>query len=459
VLCICTPEPALTTTRLAELAGRLGERRGPVRIQGLRGGARAAVIARLVEAHAAAPALVLTAGAKETDRLVDDLRAALGEGPAGRVRPYPHPDAGPYDRFSPQPLVIAQRMEVLHRLATPGADDAPPLIVAPWSALAWRVPARAAVRAATVRVARGAPIDRDALVLQLVSAGYSRQSVVEERGEVAVRGGIVDVFPPQRAHPVRIELLGDEVESLRDFDPASQRSQAELPFFVAPPPREILTTRELVIERSEEIRARGLAQGVPGRTVDALLDTLLRGSLPSGSEALAALLQPALETFLDFLPEGALVVLDEPDSGRERLARFQVEALEGFAGASTGERVVCEPEELLLTADALGAAIDSPAPSRWSASKRAALDRRRSCTRPRTRSSRTACARREAATPRCARWCARSRAGGPRASPSRSPRRVCRARSGCARCSASTRSRRSWRAPQRSSGSGAHPAR
>jgi transcription-repair coupling factor (superfamily II helicase) len=77
---------------------------------------------------------------------------------------------------------------------------------------------------------------------------------------------------------------------------------------------------------------------------------------------LAALLQPALETFLDFLPEAALVVLDEPDNGRERLARFHVEALEGFAGASTGERVVCEPEELLLSADALARAIDSLRP-------------------------------------------------------------------------------------------------
>ena len=93
------------------------------------------------------------------------------------------------------------------------------------------------MRAATVRVTRGEPIDRDALVLQLISAGYSRQSVVQERGEVAVRGGIVDVFPPHRAHPVRLELFGDEVESLREFDPASQRSQAELSSFVAPPPR------------------------------------------------------------------------------------------------------------------------------------------------------------------------------------------------------------------------------
>ena len=354
-----------------------------MRLQGLRGGARAVAIARLVEAHAGVPALVLTAGAKETDRLADDLRAALGEGADGSVRPFPHPDAGPYDRFSPQPLVIAQRMDVLHRLANFGRRDWPqtpdaagvdargvtaadaedaPVIVAPWSALAWRVPSRAAVVAATVRIARGDRVDRDALVARLVGAGYARQAVVEERGEVAVRGGIVDVFPPQRAHPVRIELLGDEVESLRDFDPASQRSQAELTRFVAPPPREILTTRELVVERAAAIRARGLAQGVPSRALDALLDALLRGALPPGSEALAPLLQPALETFLDFLPAGALVVIDEPDAGRERLSRFSVEVLESFAGASTGERVVCEPGELLLGADALAAAIEARRP-------------------------------------------------------------------------------------------------
>ncbi len=331
-----------------------------MRVQGLRGGARALVLARLVSAHAGVPALVLTAGAKETDRLALDLAAALGE-QAGRVHAFPHPDAAPYDRFSPQPLVVAQRMEVLHRLAAPG-DEAPPVLVAPWSALAWRVPSRAAVRRATVRIARGDRLDRDALVARLVGAGYARQSVVEERGEVAVRGGIVDVFPPQRAHPVRIELLGDEVESLRDFDPASQRSQAELALFVAPPPREILATRELVIERSGEIRARGLALGVPPRALDALLDALLRGSLPAGVEAMAKLLQPELETFLDFLPANALVALDEPDAGRERLARFHVEALEGFAGANTGERVVCEPGELLIGADALVAALGALCP-------------------------------------------------------------------------------------------------
>jgi transcription-repair coupling factor (superfamily II helicase) len=76
-------------------------------------------------------------------------------------------------------------------------------------------------------------------------------SLVEERGEFAVRGGILDIFPPHLEHPIRVELLGDEVESLREFDAASQRSREALSYVVAPPPREMLLRRSLTIDRSE----------------------------------------------------------------------------------------------------------------------------------------------------------------------------------------------------------------
>jgi transcription-repair coupling factor (superfamily II helicase) len=119
---------------------------------------------------------------------------------------------------------------------------------------------------------------------------------------VAVRGGIVDVFPPQRARPVRIELTGDEVESIRDFDAASQRSQQRLGSVTLPPPREIQLDRDLVIERSAEIRKRAEEQGADARATDETLDALLRGSLPPGSEALAPWIQPGVETVFEYLP-------------------------------------------------------------------------------------------------------------------------------------------------------------
>jgi len=348
-----------STSRLSEIAARLRGRTAPARLVGLRGAARAVAIARLLEAHAEAPALVIAIGAKATDALLEDLRLVLGEPrpeQGGRVRAFPAHDTTPYDRFSPQPFVVAQRMDVLHRLAAFGQGahaGPPPLIVAPWTALAPRVPSREAVLRASLAVVRGKALDRDAFVGALVAAGYSRQSVVEERGEVAVRGGVVDFFPPHLARPVRIELFGDEVESLREFDPASQRSQAELERVVAPPPRELLVTRELAIERGDAIRAAALAHGVAAREADQLIDTLLRGSLPPGAEAQAALLQPALEPFFAFLPEDALVIVDEPELGHDRLLRFSAEVIENHDGARQAGRLVCAPDELYVGADEL----------------------------------------------------------------------------------------------------------
>ena len=296
---------------LAELAQQLLQRKAPLRVAGLRGAARAAVIAQLARAHGPRPLLVVVPTAKDGDALQDDLRATLGEKAGeGRLRAFPRYDTQPYERFSPQPFLVAQRMDVLYRwLASPAPQnggaargEAAPIVVAPWTALAARVPTREFVRGKSVHLEVGRIVDRDALIATLVAAGYARMPLVEERGELAVRGGILDLYPPQRPLPVRVELLGDEVESIREFDPASQRSQAALPYVVAPPPRELLVERSLVLERQDALRQLAADQGVSGREVDALVDTLLRGSLPPGAEALAPLLLRGMETVFDFLP-------------------------------------------------------------------------------------------------------------------------------------------------------------
>ncbi len=349
-----------TAQPLDALAARIAKRRGPVRVCGLRGVAQVLVAARIIEAHAQRPALLVTESAKQNDRVLEDLRVALGEPPparGGRVRAFPHPDTRPYDRFSPQPFVVAQRLDVLHRLAT-GQNEAPLVVVAPWSALALRVPARQALRKASIELVRGQRCDREALLTALADAGYTRQPVVEERGELAVRGGIVDLFPPHCARPVRLEFLGDVLESLRAFDPASQRSERELETLRAPPARELLGDRKLLIERGAAIRARGLELGVAEGAVDALLEALLRGNRPPGAEALAPFLQPATESFLDYLPPGAAILLMEPANGRARIRQLQEEANESYSALlEAKQRVISAPEALLLAPRALDTAL------------------------------------------------------------------------------------------------------
>jgi transcription-repair coupling factor (superfamily II helicase) len=347
--------PGLAPVRdLGDVAERVRRRRGAVQLVGLRGAAGAVVGARLALAHGAAPLLFLAADSKRADVLLEDLRSALGEPPAeegGRVRPFPRHDSAPYDRFSPQPFVTAQRMDVLYRLLA----GERPVVVAPWTALALRVPARSAVEARSLRIAKGALLDREKLTAALALAGYTRQPLVEERGEFAVRGGIVDFFPPQRARPVRIELLGDEVESLREFDPASQRSEAPLEAVVAPPARELLFDRDLVVDRVPALRALAEGQGLAARETDRWIDSLLRGAAPPGAEGLLPLLQPALESFFDFLAEETLVVVEEWETGRERLLRYAGEALENHDSARAAGRPVSPPNECFVRVEAIEA--------------------------------------------------------------------------------------------------------
>jgi transcription-repair coupling factor (superfamily II helicase) len=322
---------------LDDLVERVLQRSGPIRATGLRGAARALVAARLIEAGAPAPALVLAPDAKSADALLEDLRCFLGEPPpeeGGRVRSFPRPDTLPYDRHSPQPFLVAQRMDALYRLL---AEPAGLVLVAPITALAVRVPARDAVRARTLHLEVGQTIDRDALLEQLTAAGYARMPLVEERGELAVRGGIVDLFPPHLSRPVRVELLGDDVESIREFDAASQRSQERLEHVAAPPPRELLIDRGLLIARGDEIRRHAEAAGAAAREIDELLDALLRGHLPPGAESLAPWIQTAQETVFDWLPKDALLLIAEPEACRDRLARFADEAAQGpAAGGAAG---------------------------------------------------------------------------------------------------------------------------
>jgi transcription-repair coupling factor (superfamily II helicase) len=319
-----------------------------------------AVAAELVRTHDGGPVVFVTPSSKRGDRLRSDLCTALGETEgSGRVRAFPRHDTLPYDRFSPQPFLVVQRMAALYEwLAAGGSRTGPaPVVVTPWTALALPVPGPERVRGRTVHLEVGQTVDRDALVETLVAAGYARMALVEERGELAVRGGIVDVFPPHAPEPVRVELLGDEVESLRDFDPVSQRSQARRERVALPPPRELLFDRAAAVRAGDVLRDRALELEMDESEVDRLVDALLRGYAPPGTESLAPLLVDGLTPVFDYWPDDTLVVIDEPEVGRERLAEHLTEVQQNWRGAVEAGRLVCAPEETWLPAESVEKAI------------------------------------------------------------------------------------------------------
>ena len=339
---------------LRALAQRVETREGPVQVSGLRGASGSALMAECIRAHPGRPVLVLGHSAKASDTVRANLESVLGEREKpSRLHTLPRHDTLPFDRFSPQPFLVARRMDVIYRWMVNGqggpiGDEGPPIVVSDWTALSIRVPSPDRLRRFTREIAVGDQVDRDALVVGLVSAGYARMPIVEEPGEIAVRGGIVDVFPPHAQYPLRIEFFGDDIDGIREFDPASQRSQSKRVHAVAPPPREIILEREALIDRGDSLRARADALGTPASELSEVMDALLRGHLPPGIESLAPTLQPDQVDVLEYLPPETLVILDDPEAGLERLGRYYEEAKASHDAAVSTGRLVSPIEELLV---------------------------------------------------------------------------------------------------------------
>ena len=329
--------------RTSELIERALAGARTLRIGRVRGAGGAYVAARL-RAGFAGPLLVISPTTTRAERFAAALRALS---PGTDVRLFPRYDVPPYDRFSAHPEVEARRMSLLYGWLAAGAET-PLTVVSSWSALLRRTPSRAELRSRVTHLERGLSVDRDALVDVLAQAGYHRTNLVEERGEVGARGGIVDLFPPQLDRPVRIEFDFDAIGSIRRFDPATQRSEGELERVVAIPPRayRLPNDRDRLIQ---EVRRIGRERQLPESQIYAITEAFARRALPPGVENLEALLHDGMETVFDYLPPATRIVVDDPEVGRARALSFIGEVFTGHEHAAAQDRLVCDPLALYAT--------------------------------------------------------------------------------------------------------------
>src|SRR5262245_41908171 len=314
-----------------------------LRIGRIRGAGGAYVAARLRSAFAG-PLLVISPTTTRAERFAAALRALS---PATDVRLFPRYDVPPYDRFSAHPEVEARRMSLLYSWLSAGADT-PLTVVSSWSALLRRTPSRAELRSRVTHLERGLTVDRDALVDVLAQAGYHRTSLVEERGEVGARGGIVDLFPPQLDRPVRIEFDFDRIGSIRRFDPGTQRSEGELDRVIAIPPRpyRLPSDRDSLIQ---DARRMGRDQKLPESQIYSVTEAFARRALPAGVENIESLLHDEMETVFDYLPPETRIAVDDPDAGRARALSFIGEVFTGHEQAAAQDRLVSDPLALYST--------------------------------------------------------------------------------------------------------------
>jgi transcription-repair coupling factor (superfamily II helicase) len=246
------------------------------------------------------------------------------------VLEYPAWDCLPYDRLSPTAGIAAQRMATLTRLAQRKPDDAPVLVVTTVSAAMQRTPPRSVTTLAGFDAKVGRDLDIQALERYFAANGYVRASTVSERGEFAVRGGVVDVFPPGFAEPVRLDMFGSELESIRTFDPETQRSTGQMKAVALAPVSEALLDKEAI----SRFRTGYLNLfGAPGD--DPLYATISEGARRQGMEQWLPLFYDGLDTLFDYLPDQAQVFLDnQVETARSERWDLVADAYEARAEAA-----------------------------------------------------------------------------------------------------------------------------
>jgi transcription-repair coupling factor (superfamily II helicase) len=241
--------------------------------------------------------------------LADEL---LFFAPEVEIVTFPAWDCLPYDRASPHSDISAKRMAALSRLAHGPAQHKPGktpkrlrVVITTVNAAAQRLPASARVAEASFLLAKGQNLDIAALTAFLGSNGYTRSGTVMEAGEYAIRGGIIDIFPAGAELPLRLDLFGDEIDSIRPFDPLTQRSDGKVDEITLLPANEIMLDKQAISRfRSGYIAEFGAVSGS-----DPLYEAVTEGRRHQGAEHWLPLFHEKLETLFDYLP-GAVITLD-----------------------------------------------------------------------------------------------------------------------------------------------------
>ncbi|MBI3303733.1 MAG: hypothetical protein HYZ72_16840, partial [Deltaproteobacteria bacterium] len=282
--------------------------------------------------------------AEAAEAFADDLRLFLGgeENGGQRVRLYPAWDVPAFEGLSPSNEILATQIEGLYALL---ATDTPVLVTS-IEALAQRVFPQEELIAATLNLRPGQELPLSDLLDHLIQWGYRRVPLVEEKGEVSVRGGIIDLFPPLATQPLRMEFFGDTIESIRAFDPASQRSVAQAGEVTLLPMRFFSLARLQAGRRAVE---QAMAESEVTHREQQRIAANLKSGLPfPGVEFLLPHLYPALESLSDYLPRGTVVWLVEPASAEAALDNYWNQLSTHAAEAHTAGHFVSAPEQLYL---------------------------------------------------------------------------------------------------------------
>lgn len=320
-------------------------------ITGLAGAEKALITAAISHLYPG-PLVVVLPTMKEVDIFLGDLALFTGVAPEEAAALFPPYNILPYKSVSYHAETSAKRIRTLYAMLE---GRMPKMVVTTADTLMQRLIPKEEMNAYADLLMVNEEVDRQQLVANLVAGGYVRTAIVEEPGDFSVRGGIIDFFSPYHKDPVRVEFFGDLVDSIRLFSASTQRRKGSLTEAVLLPARETILRRENLEGVVGRIRRAAADAGVPLEEVKDLVGRVKEEEGGSCVESLLSLVYPKLDTFMDYLPSGALMVIPDPDGMRRSRDVFLQRVAGNYELAKKGNRLTVEPEQLFLTKETLSA--------------------------------------------------------------------------------------------------------
>ncbi|MCK4391157.1 MAG: transcription-repair coupling factor [Desulfobacterales bacterium] len=329
---------------IVDLLKTIRHAQGRVNCTGLSGAEQAYLLYRLY-ADLNHPLLVLCAKTREAELLAADVRFFSG-GTDIPIITFPSYDILPFKPVAYHPRTACQRIETLYRILT---DSQPPIVITTVSALLQKVIPRQVLSRFAEYIVAGEEIDREGLVRKLIQGGYQEAVLVEDPGDFAIRGGLIDVFSPLYPDPIRIEFFGDTVESVRTFSAADQRSLRPISEVTLLPAAETALDPSEMDHIAKRVRGHGEALEMPGLRAEEIIERLANLDQFPGIGGLVSLIHASLDTLFDYCPKQTLPVVVDPGTV-EKLALDAEEAVtRSYLSAFNDGRFCVEPEALYLT--------------------------------------------------------------------------------------------------------------
>ena len=317
---------------------------GRINCTGLSGAERAYVLSK-VFLSLKRSLFVVCATAKEAEVIASDIRF-FSQDSGIPIITFPSYDILPFKPVAYHPQTACKRIETLYRMLT---DSEPLIVITTVLALLQKVIPRQVLARFAEYVVAGEEIDREVVIRKLIQGGYQETVLVEDPGDFAIRGGLIDLFPPLYPDPIRIEFFGDTVESIRTFSAADQRSLKPISEVTLLPAAETVLDPSEIDQIAERVRSHGQALEMPGLRIEEIIERLTNLNQFPGIGGLISLIYDSLDTLFDYCTKEALPVLVDPGT-IEKLALDTEEAvIRSYLSASSDGRLCVEPEALYLT--------------------------------------------------------------------------------------------------------------